>query len=250
MVSIITPVYNGEVYVDQTSASILGQTFKDYEWIIIDDCSKDNTRDKLKTLAEKDSRIKLIFLEKNSGPIVARNKGLDAAKGDFIAFIDIDDHWLPQKLEKQLKFMKCNDIALSYTGYRKFSNSGKVTSHFTIPVPSKVTYNRLLGSNSIIASTAIYDRRKTGEVRQDIEAPISKDDLIFWLEILKKSHFALGLKEDLCRFRIHKGSITSNKLNMAVKHWHLYRDTFKFSLLKSFWLYTIYSVKSTVKYLL
>jgi teichuronic acid biosynthesis glycosyltransferase TuaG len=249
-VSIITPIYNGEKYLNDISNCILGQTFIDFEWILIDDCSTDNTREKLRELSLKDTRVKPVLLEKNSGPIVARNMGMEIAKGRFIAFIDADDLWTKEKLEKQIAFMKEHDIALSYTAFKKINDNGDIISRFKVPVPKRITYNKLIESNSIPASSAMFDRSKTGDIRQDTEAPVSKDDFFFWLKILEKCTVGMGMKEDLFRLRIHQGSITSDKWEMAKRHWRMYRDIFGFSVLKSSRYYIIYSIKGLAKYIL
>ena len=249
-VTVITPVYNGQKYIDQISNSILNQTFTNFEWIIIDDCSTDNTVAQLKKIAEKDPRIHILTQNKNEGPIKARNKGLEAAIGRFIAFIDFDDLWLPEKLEKQLSFMKSNNLPLSYTSYRKINDYGNITSRFPIPVPKKLNYKKLLMSNSIMASSAMFDRSKTGNIKQDENALVSKDDLMFWLSILDKCGDTMGLQEALCRLRIHKKSITNNKILMAKRHWTFYRKVLNLSFPTSLRLYIGYSIKGLLKYLL
>jgi len=249
-VSIITPIFNGEKYLKEITECILNQTFEDFEWILIDDCSTDSTRSRIDELSKSDNRVKSVLLDQNSGPIIARNKGMDAAQGRYIAFIDADDLWVKDKLEKQVTFMKLHDIALSYTAFKKINDDGNIISKFKVPVPAKVTYNKLIKSNCIPASSAMFDRTKTGDIRQDTAAPVSKDDFFFWLSILKKCHIAMGLQEDLFRLRIHTGSITSDKLEMARRHWKMYREIFQFSVLKSIRYYIIYSMKGLMKHII
>ncbi|MBI9100221.1 MAG: glycosyltransferase family 2 protein [Spirochaetaceae bacterium] len=249
-VSIITPIYNGADFIEDTALCLAKQTFTDYEWVVIDDCSTDDTKEVLQRLSDNDKRIKLVFLQKNSGPIVARNKGMDDASGRFIAFLDADDIWVPEKLEKQLAFMEENQTALSFTSFRKIDLEGNITSRFRIPVPRKVNYAKLIESNCIPASSAMFDREIVGEMRQDSSKIISKDDFFFWLEMLKVCHTAMGMKEDLFRLRIHKKSITNDKLEMARRHWKMYREVFHFSVLKSLRYYIIYSIKGLAKYLM
>ncbi|MBN1182287.1 MAG: glycosyltransferase family 2 protein [Bacteroidales bacterium] len=250
MVSVITPVYNGEAFIRETAGCLAEQTFRDYQWVIIDDLSTDGTRDICRDLAEKDPRITLLCLEQNSGPIIARNKGMDAAAGRYIAFLDADDLWTPDKLEKQIAFMEKWQVPLSYTSFRKIDSRGKIISRFRIPVPAKVSYKKLIGSNSIPASSAMFDRTIVGEIRQNPELPLSKDDFFFWLEILKNFGDARGMKEDLFRLRIHNESLTNNKLEMARRHWKMYREIFGFSRITSIRYYAVYSVKGLIKYLL
>lgn len=249
-VTIITPVYNGKKYINDIFKCLSEQTFTNYEWIIIDDCSSDGTLEILSKLAETDHRVKLFPLAKNGGPIKARNYGLDNARGRFIAFLDFDDLWVPDKLEKQLSFMKANNLALSYTGYRKISDEGRLKWGLPVSVPKRVTYKKLIVSNSIMASSAVFDRSKTGDIRQNEDAPLSKDDLLFWLSILEKYDEGMGLKEALCRLRVHNHSITNNKILMAKRHWHFYRKTMGYPVLKSLGLFIGYGVKGLCKYLL
>jgi len=250
IVSVITPVYNGSVFIRETADSLKNQTFKDYEWVIIDDCSTDNTREICRELADGDSRIKLLFLEQNSGPIIARNRGMDKATGRYIAFLDADDLWTPDKLEKQLTFMKKQNAPLSYTSFRKIDMESRVVSRFRIPVPPKISYKKLIASNCIPASSAMFDRKIVGEMRQDPTTPVSKDDFFFWLEMLKKFGTGMGMKDDLFRLRVYKESITGNKMAMAKRHWRMYRDIFGFSIPTTIRYYMIYSVKGLIKYLM
>lgn len=249
-ISVITPVYNGMPFLIETASCLAKQTFLNFEWVIVDDCSNDRTAEFILELAEKDNRVKPLFLGENSGPIVARNKGMDLAKGRFVAFLDADDMWTSDKLEKQIAFMKKWDIPLSYTSFRKIDSKGNIVSRFKIPVPSRINYSKLIESNCIPASSAMFDRLIVGEMRQDTDTPVSKDDFFFWLEMLKRFGEARGMKEDLFRLRVHKGSITSNKLEMAKGHWRMYRDIFNFSVLKSIRYFVVYSLKGFVKYLL
>ncbi len=191
--------------------------------------------------------MKLLETEVNSGPMIARNRGLDAAAGKYIAFLDFDDLWPADKLEKQITFMKKNNLAMTYTGYKKFYDDGSLKSGLTVPVPLKITYDMIIKSNSVIISTAMYDRDKIGELRQDLNAPLSKDDMHFWLSVLERCSYGIGIKDDLCRFRIHKGSITNNKMKVAKIHWKFFRETMNLSVIRSVYYYFIYSVKRPCK---
>jgi glycosyltransferase involved in cell wall biosynthesis len=246
-ISIVTPVYNGENYISDCAKSINAQGFQYYEWLIVDDSSIDTTNDILKKLATQDDRIRVFTADRNRGPIHARNIALQEAKGRYIAFLDIDDKWKPDKLEIQLEFMKEKKAILSYTSYRKFNNDGKI-GLIKIPVPSRVSSYSLKKTCSIMASSAMYDTDKTGLMLQDITKTF-KDDLYLWIRILEKEKYAYGIKKDLSFLRIHADSFTGNKLLEAKKQWMFYRTSLKLPLIKSIYYFCHYAVKGTIKYL-
>jgi teichuronic acid biosynthesis glycosyltransferase TuaG len=248
--SVITPLYNAEEYLRETAGSVLSQSYANFEWIIVDDCSTDSSPEMVKELAREDSRVRPIFLSRNSGPIRARNRAIKEAGGRFIAFIDSDDTWLPGKLEKQIAFMKQNSLGFTYTGYKKMNIRGDLKTGITVPVPKKVSYSRLLQSNCIIASTIIYDTRITGPILQKEDVPVGKDDFHFFLELIERTGAAYGLKEDLLRFRIHGDSITGNKARAAKAHWSFFRNCLGLSFFRSLFLYAAYTIRGSLKYLL
>lgn len=247
-VSIITPVYNGIDYIRSCAQSVLSQSFQNYEWLIVNDSSTDNTHIILNELASQDDRIRVFKADHNRGPIHARNIALKEAVGRFIAFLDIDDNWFPQKLEIQLKFMKKKNAILSYTSYRKFNNQGRI-GKIKIPVPSIVNSHTLKKTCSIMASSAMYDTEQTGVMFQDLTRPL-KDDLYLWLRILGNEKYAYGIKKDLALLRIHSDSLTANKIDAAIKQWFFYRKSLNMTLIKSIYFFCHYAVHGLVKYLL
>jgi teichuronic acid biosynthesis glycosyltransferase TuaG len=248
-VSIITPLYNSEAYIEDTIQSVLKQTYMNFEWLIVDDHSTDASLDILKKYTATDKRIILLSQEKNNGPAHARNFAMDQAKGRYIAFLDSDDLWLPEKLEKQIALMKKNNAPLSYTAYKKINDKGKIKSHILINVPAVLTYNRLLGSNCIMASSAVFDSHITGPVRQCCHIPLGKDDYHFFLSILKKHNRAYGIKEDLARLRVHEGSITQDKFKAIGLQWVFYRRYLGLSFFSTLHRFIIYAVKGFLKYI-
>ena len=207
IVSIITPVYNAESFLEDTVNSVLKQTYQDWEMILIDDCSTDKSREIMEKLALMDDRIVPIYSEVNEGVANSRNKGIEKAKGRYIAFLDSDDLWKPNKLEEQVKFMKSKDIAFSFTGYEFINEDGERLGKI-ISIPSKVTYNELLKYNCIGCLTVMIDKKKVDK----IEMPkLKHEDFITWLSILKKDIDAYGINENLASYRKRTGSVSEIK---------------------------------------
>lgn len=161
LVSIITPTYNSLNYLDITIQSIINQTYKNWELLITDDCSTDGTWEKLKQYSHKDSRIKTFKLAQNSGAGVARNNSIEHAKGRFIAFCDSDDSWVPEKLEKQIKFMLDNSVPFSYTDYEIVNEHNDIIGFYSSP--AKITFKDMLKQDEIGCLTAIYDAEILGK---------------------------------------------------------------------------------------
>ena len=220
LVSIITPSYNSSKFIKDCVASVFSQTYKNWEMIIVDDCSKDNSKEIISELSTKDKRIKPIFLEKNVGAAEARNTAIRQSKGKYVAFLDSDDLWNPKKLEKQLSFMKENEIAFSYTTYQFMSENCEDLSNI-ISAPEKMTYHSYLRNTIIGCLTVIIDREKSGE----FEMPNirSSHDMALWLLIMKRGFSAYGLDENLAKYRVVSSSNTSNKLKAAKEVWYVYR---------------------------
>lgn len=218
-VSIITPSYNSENYICKTIESVLKQSFSDFEMIIADDCSKDNTVSIIKKYTEIDKRVKLIELNKNGGAGNARNAALSMANGDFIAFLDSDDTWQKEKLEKQVNFMKENNYLFSFTSYIKVNGTtGEIEEK--INAPSKVTYESALYKNPIGCLTAMYDRSVLGT--QYFSKIRRRQDYALWLKILKITP-GYGLNEFLSNYTNRDESISSNKLKLISYEWNIYR---------------------------
>lgn len=248
-VSIITPLHNAEEFIMKTAESVLSQTYKNFEWLIVDDCSTDMSRSILKKLSETDKRIKVFSLDKNIGPAQARNYAIRNATGRFIAFLDSDDLWLPKKLEKQVAFMKGKGAVLSCTQYKKLNKDGSIKTGKIVPVPNTASYIRILHTDSIMASSAMYDRLKTGDILEPEDAPWGRDDYCFFLMILKKHRYVYCVPEDLSRLRTFGESLTGNKLKVAKKQWIFYRRYLKLSLLSSVEKFIVYAYQGLKKYL-
>ena len=227
LVSIITPSYNSSKFIKDCVASVFSQTYKNWEMIIVDDCSKDNSKEIILELSAKDKRIKPIFLKKNVGAAEARNTAIRQSIGKYVAFLDSDDLWNPKKLEKQLSFMNENEITFSYTTYQFISENGEDLSNI-ISAPEKMTYHSYLKNTIIGCLTVIIDREKSGE----FEMPNirSSHDMALWLLIMKRGFSAYGLDENLAKYRVVSSSNTSNKLKAAKEVWYVYRIVEKLSV--------------------
>lgn len=238
LVSIITPSYNSSKYILNTIQSIKKQSYKNWELIIVDDCSIDKSREVIKSCIKEDARIKLICLEKNSGAAVARNTGIENANGRFIAFLDSDDTWHPKKLEKQIKFMLDNQYYFTYTGYRKVDENGAFIKN--AKMPKSINYNKLLKTNYIGCLTAIYDSEKLGKIYFPLIR--KRQDYALWLKILKIIPNAYGLQEDLANYTVRSGSISANKINVAKYNWMVYRKVEKLSLIRAIYCFVNYVI--------
>lgn len=223
---------------------MLAQSHTAWEMLVVDDCSWDRTREIVKNHAACDSRVRLIALSRNCGPAMARQAALDAARGRFIAFLDSDDQWLPNKLERQLAFMQARQAAFTFTGYRRISLDDNRTGR-VIRVPEQLTYRQLLGNTAIATSTAIIDRTRSGPFRM---VKTYYDDFALWLEITRRGFHALGLDEDLMRYRVVDGSVSRNKLRSARMVWRTYREVEGLGVVRSCGSFARYAFNAVLKY--
>ena len=232
LVSIITPLYNAEDYITTTLKSIQSQTYTHWEHIIVNDCSTDNSLHIVEELAKKDARIKIVTLSRNSGAAQSRNKATELATGDYIAFLDADDLWHPEKLEKQLQYMQENNAAVSYTSYVQINEVGEPLGKRIKALPT-LSYQKQHSNNYVGNLTGIY---KAAEIGKIIAPNIRKrQDWAVWLEAIKKSNRpAIGLQEDLAYYRMHEGSMSSNKLNLIKYNFKFYKEYLGYSWIKSF----------------
>tara|TARA_R100001143_G_C3360741_1_gene135405 strand:- start:12541 stop:13311 length:771 start_codon:yes stop_codon:yes gene_type:complete len=244
LVSIITPAYNASKVIPEAIRSVQNQTYSKWEMLIADDCSPDDTADVVMTEAQLDSRIRLLKCEKNGGPALARNTCLAKANGRWVAFLDSDDTWLPEKLEKSISFALKNNSPLTFTGYKRLSFDGKRVGKF-IHAPETLSYKELLGNTAIATSTVLLDRHLTGEINMQ---KVYYDDFVCWLEILKKGFLAFGLNEDLMRYRVMENSVSRNKLRSSMKVWKTYRTVEQLNIIEAAWHFTKYTYNAIKKY--
>ncbi|MBE6219451.1 MAG: glycosyltransferase family 2 protein [Rikenellaceae bacterium] len=230
-VSIITPTYNCARFIEETIKSVQAQTFTDWEMIISDDCSTDNTKEVIAPYLASDSRIKYICNDKNSGAAITRNNALRIASGRWIAFLDSDDLWLPEKLEKQISFMETNDYAFTYHEYSEISEDGEDLG-VTVSGIKKVGKFGMYACCWPGCLSVMYDQKKIGVIQiNDIR---KNNDTAMWLKVIKKSNCYL-LKETLAKYRRRKGSITPPSIKDRILwHYRLFRDAEEMNKVSAF----------------
>lgn len=234
LVSIITPSYNSAEFIGATIEAIRKQTYPNWELLITDDCSTDNTLQIVERYAEGDSRIKLHVLATNSGAGIARNHSIERAQGRFIAFCDSDDRWYPEKLEKQLAFMKEKDCALSYTSYMTCDEQGK--SIGIVVCRKRETMFSMMCDNGIGCLTAMYDAQKVGKIF--MPSIRKRQDWGLWLKVLSKCRVAYGMKEPLAIYRLRNGSLSQKKSALIKYNLAFYKEVLGWSSAKAhlfFW---------------
>lgn len=244
LVSIITPVYNGEKWIAECIESVQKQTYHNWEMIIVDDNSQDSTLDIINKYLY-DSRIKVYTNDSNMKVAFSRNLAIKNSKGRYIAFLDSDDLWLPNKLKKQIEFMKKNDYAFTFTGYEMFKDNGEVLC--TIEVPKKVTYHDYLKNTIIGCLTVIIDKKKITNFKSQTG---SLEDVKTWLYVLKNYCDAYGLNENLARYRVSNNSISSNKIKNAKLYFDCLKNFEKLNFIKCIYYefcYLFNAIKKRIK---
>lgn len=230
LVSIIMPAYNCEKYITEAIVSVINQSYTDWELIVIDDCSQDSTVDKVKKLASLDTRINLYRNERNIGVSKTRNKGIALATGQWIAFLDSDDCWTPDKLQKQMRLAadNRNKTEFIFTASCFMDENGRLFK-WVMPVPETVTYKDLLKHNVISCSSVLISKQCLGNHRMVGDS--IHEDFALWLSILKNNVIAYGINEPLLIYRISGNSKSGNKLNSARMSYRTYKflkiNTFK-----------------------
>ncbi|MGK0307517.1 MAG: teichuronic acid biosynthesis glycosyltransferase TuaG [Urechidicola sp.] len=231
LISIITPMYNNETVIEQTIDSVIRQTYSNWELILVDDASPDQTINKAKALIEIDNRIKLFSHPKNKGAAEARNLGTKMAKGNYIAFLDSDDLWKKNKLELQINNLTTGKADVCFGSY-ELINSRSQPLNKKVQALKTLTYKKLLKANYIGNLTGIYNCEALGKIyTKDLK---KRQDWLLWLEAIKRSKKpAVGIFETIAYYRISKGSLSSNKINLIKHNFNVYRKGLGFSYLKS-----------------
>lgn len=246
-ISIITPSFNSERYIEKTIKSIIAQSHSDWELLIVDDFSKDRTEEIVTNYQKEDPRIRFFKQKSNQGAAAARNLAIKNANGFYLAFLDSDDLWKPEKIQHQLEFMQKYNLGFSFTAYELIDkNDAKKNKEIDTNSKSPVNYKDMLAKKATIGcSTVMLDRRIIGEV----EMPLIRtgQDYALWLSILKRGHTAHLLREVLTSYRITPDSISSNKLKKAKRQWFIYRKLEKLNLIKSIYYFICYAFRAVFR---
>lgn len=247
LVSIIVPVYNVEKYICETIECVRKQTYGNWELLLVEDCSKDNTVAVILEYLDKvqDGRVRLIRQEKNNGAARSRNRGLREACGRYIAYLDADDLWVPEKLEKELAFMKEKQAAFAFTGYEFADENGNGLGK-VVRVPEILTYKEALKNTTIFTTTVMFDTEKID--KNFLEMPIIKsEDTALWWKVLRSGYVAYGLDENLVRYRRAGKSLSSNKLEAMRRIWNLYRKAEGMSIPSSAYHFCYWAVNAVLR---
>ena len=243
LVSIITPMYNSKGTISQAIESVLNQSYKEWEMIIVDDCSCDGSIDIINVYAKKDNRIRYFIHKKNLGVARTRNNAINQAKGRYLAFLDSDDIWKADKLEKQIGYMKEMQAFFSYSACEIINKNGETIGKVR-NVPEKTSYKKLLRGNVIPCLTVVLDRSKINKV----EMPdIPHEDYATWLDILKQGGIAHGINEVLAEYRISSDSVSGNKWRAMKWTWNIYRRHQELDFFKSSYYFICYVITSLRK---
>ncbi|MDG2748329.1 glycosyltransferase family 2 protein [Vibrio parahaemolyticus] len=242
LVSVIMPTYNSAGTVVESIQSVLSQTYKNWELIIVDDRSTDNTWQVIQTYADKYDNIRIYQNKENLGAGASRNFAIKKARGRFIAFLDSDDLWTEDKLAEQIPFMLENNYPLTYTHYSRFNSEEELS---VVTAPEYTTYKKLMYSNVIGCLTAVYDTQKLGKRYMPLIR--KRQDMGLWLDILKETPKAYCLPKPLAKYRMDSG-MTANKFSVLSYQWKFYRDVVGLSLPRSLFTFSVYAVKGTMKH--
>lgn len=245
LVSVVMPAYNAARYIEGSIRSVMAQTVTDWELIVVDDCSDDDTCRIVQTLAAADPRIRLVRSEANSGVAKTRNRAMDLARGQYVAFLDSDDIWYPKKLEKQIALMEDKRAELSYTSYRLVAASDrKPISDYL--VPEETSFADMLGQNRIGCSTVVMTRELAD--RHRFTTDFYHEDYVLWLRMLQDGVKMAGVPEILVDYRYYPTSKAGNKLASAKHRWEIYRRYLGLSGVKSAFYLAQYALAGVRKY--
>ena len=242
-VSIITPCYNSSEFLEETIQSVLQQNFTDWEWIITDDKSSDNSVEIIKK--HQDSRIILIEAEKNGGAGHARNLALEKATGRYITFLDADDYWEPNFLSEMISFMQSENAELAYCTYARCDeNLQPKIADFEADI--EVNFDNLLKTCRLSLLASMYDSERVG--KEFFPEGSKREDHVMWLNLLKKIPYGKPLKKTLAKYRMREGSVSRKKTNIMKDQYLVYKEHMNFSTLKSLYYTANWAFNGFKKY--
>ena len=245
LVSIVTPTFNSAKYIAETIQSVQKQTHQNWELIIVDDCSSDNTVDLIKDFIAKDNRIQLHQLTSNAGPAVARNKGIENVSGKYMTFLDADDIWFEDFIENSIKTIQETGIHFVFSSYKRSDEDlNFIYSDFI--VPQKVTYTDILKSNSISCLTAFLDIETLG--KKSMPLIRKRQDMGLWLQYLKEIPYAYGIQEPKAIYRIRQNSLSRKKSDLITYQWQFYREVEKLNIFQSAYYMLHWMYRGFMKY--
>jgi len=242
-VSIITPCYNSSPFLEETISSVMNQTFTDWEWLITDDQSTDNSVETIQN--HQDSRIKLIIAKKNGGAGHARNLSLQQASGRFITFLDADDFWEPNFLEEMVGFMKRENVEIAYSNYAR-CDENLIPKIEDFKADKEVNFNNLLKTCRLSLLSSMYDSQRVG--KEFFPEGSKREDHVMWLNLLKKIPSGKPLSKTMAKYRMRENSISRKKQNIIKDQYLVYKDFMKFSTLKSLYYTANWALNGFVKY--
>lgn len=243
LISIVVPVYNAEKYIRMTIDSVLNQTEGNFELILVDDCSTDSSADIIAKIT--DERVRYVKQPENCGAWAARNRGTKEARGRYLAFLDSDDVWEPDKLKHELDYLKKEDAAFVFTGY-EFADENCKGTGAVVKVPHTITFKQALKNTTIFTSTVMMDREKIPE-ELTMMPNIKSEDTATWWKILKAGFVGYGLNENLVKYRRSSGTLSSNKLVAIKRIWKLYREIAGLSVLQSCYYFCFWAVTAVYR---
>ena len=242
-VSIITPCYNSAKFLDETLKSVQNQTFTDWEWLITDDCSKDNSVQIIQKI--DDPRIVLTISANNGGAGKARNLSLEKASGRFITFLDADDFWEPNFLEEMVAFMKKEKAEIAYSNYAR-CDENLIPKIADFKADKEVTFDNLLKTCRLSLLSSMYDSKRVG--KEYFPSGSKREDHVMWLNLLKKIPVGKPLNKTMAKYRMHESSVSRKKTNIMKDQYLVYKDHMKFSTLKSLYYTTNWALNGFLKY--
>jgi teichuronic acid biosynthesis glycosyltransferase TuaG len=246
LVSVITSVYNAGHFLAKTIESIIAQTYPNMEFVLVNDCSTDNSAEIIEEYQKRYPNIIYHFQAKNMGAGVTRNTALELAKGRYVAFLDSDDIWKPEKTVRQLELMRQKNSPMSYTAIEMIDKTGKVVKSKR-PVKNSIDYKLLLHNTMIATSTVIIDRAVMGDFRMPIRR--GGQDYATWLKLLRNGVVAVGINEALVQYRVSSGSLSANKLKSIKQVWEMQTQDEKIRRLPAAWHVICFSFNALKKYL-